>query len=316
LGFDDFLVAYPTCQDAALKAFAELRQRGKTVYAMIDSLDTADRLAKGLSGCSQPLPVLIDYDASLRFLGGRLHFGVRRSPIRSPSQAITVIEGILRHPELEFAGVMAYEAQVAGLTDRNPFHRFLNPVAGWIRRASVTSIAQRRAELAAALRARKVATRIFNGGGSGSLDTTSSEDDLTEVTAGSALFAPHFLDYYSNIQFEPSLLFALEIVRSSDPGYVTCQGGGYVASGPPGWDKVPRPWLPKGLRLVKDEGCGEVQTPVRTPRGLDLKIGEPVLFRHAKAGELCEHFTEVLLFSNGTLKSQAKTYRGLGKCFF
>ena len=237
LGFDDFLVAYPTYQDAALEAFFELRQKGKTVYAMTDSLDTVDRIAKGLSGCANPLPVLIDYDASLRLFGGRLHLGVRRSPIRSPLQAIAVIEEILRQPELEFAGVMSYEAQVAGLTDRNPFHRFLNPFAGWIRRASATSIAERREELAAVLSAQKLPFQIFNGGGTGSLDTTSYEDILTEVTAGSALFAPHLFDYYSNIQFEPSLMFALQVVRSSDPGYVTCQGGGYIASGTPGWER-------------------------------------------------------------------------------
>ena len=35
------------------------------------------------------------------------------------------------------------------------------------------------------------------------------------------------------MHFEPACFFALQATRSSDEGYVTCQGGGYVASGEP-----------------------------------------------------------------------------------
>jgi D-serine deaminase-like pyridoxal phosphate-dependent protein len=37
-----------------------------------------------------------------------------------------------------------------------------------------------------------------------------------------------------------------------------------------------------------------------------------VFFRHAKAGELAEHFTEYLLVRGGEVVGEAKTYRGLG----
>ena len=43
------------------------------------------------------------------------------------------------------------------------------------------------------------------------------------------------------------------------------------------------------------EGAGEVQTPLRVGPKSKLRLGDPVFFRHAKAGELAEHFAEYLL---------------------
>jgi D-serine deaminase-like pyridoxal phosphate-dependent protein len=37
--------------------------------------------------------------------------------------------------------------------------------------------------------------------------------------------------------------------------------------------------------------------------------------RHAKAGELAEHFTEYLIVRGDKIAARAPTYRGLGKCF-
>ena len=68
--------------------------------------------------------------------------------------------------------------------------------------------------------------------------------------------------------------------------------------------------------MIDNEGAGEVQTPLRHPASVALKIGEPMLFRHAKAGELCERFNELLLITGGRVVDQVTTYRGDGKCFF
>jgi D-serine deaminase-like pyridoxal phosphate-dependent protein len=192
----------------------------------------------------------------------------------------------------------------------------LNPIAALVRRISMWRIAAHRAHARALLEEEDIAVEIFNGGGSGSLNLAAGERALTELSAGSGLLDPHLFDYYSNIHFEPACFFALQAVRSSDPGYITCQGGGYIASGEPGWDRVPRPWLPDGAKLVSAEGCGEVQTPLRLVRDNEVAIGDPVIFRHAKAGELAERFEEYLLVSGGKIVSKAKTYRGLGRCFF
>ena len=80
----------------------------------------------------------------------------------------------------------------------------------------------------------------------------------------------------------------------------------------------PCPALPAGLALLDLEGAGEVQTPVRVPAGAvdrELAIGDPIFFRHAKAGELAEHVDELLLVRGDRIEGRARTYRGAGKRF-
>jgi D-serine deaminase-like pyridoxal phosphate-dependent protein len=69
------------------------------------------------------------------------------------------------------------------------------------------------------------------------------------------------------------------------------------------------------MKLLNQEGAGEVQTPVSLPAGTRLSIGDPVFFRHAKAGELAERFSHFLLLRAGTVEQRAPTYRGDGQCF-
>jgi D-serine deaminase-like pyridoxal phosphate-dependent protein len=211
---------------------------------------------------------------------------------------------------------MAYESFVAGVGDANPFKRALNPVVRMLRGTSRRTIAQRRQELAKLMKERGTVLELFNGGGSASLSFAIEEPWLTELTAGSAFLCPQLFDYYSNLKLEPACFFALQAVRAPVPGVVTCQGGGYIASGEPGMDRVPRPWLPAGASLTQAEAVGEVQTPVRLPKGADVKPGDPVFFRHAKGGELAEHFNDYLLVSGGKAAGRAKTYRGFGQAFY
>lgn len=314
-GFDDLLVAYPTAQPSDLAALRRAHDDGKKVSLVVDGFEGVEALARAMDGAAKPFPVLVDIDASSRLLGGAVHIGVRRSPVRTEADLERLLDEIGRRPRLRACGLMAYEAQVAGLPDRNPFKPLLNPLAALVRRLSARDIARRRRQFAQAFAKRGLALEVFNGGGTGSLTYASSEAVLTEVSAGSALFSPHLFDYYSNTRFEPAAFFALQVVRASDPGLATCQGGGYIASGEPGLDRLPRPWLPEGLELIAAEGCGEVQTPLRA-RGEAPAVGAPVFFRHAKAGELMERFREVLLVEGDAVVGRAPTYRGLGLSFF
>lgn len=314
LGFDDFVIAYPTVQRNDLLAIREIQRKGGKVSVVVDSKEAVVALGSLSEGKTQSFKVLLEVDVSCRPLGGWFHLGVRRSPIRSEKDLMKVLNEIRKLPGIQVQGVMAYEAQVAGLGDRNPFRRRLNPIARVLRKLSVKSVSRKRDKIARIFRQLELPIEIFNGGGTGSLNFSAREPGLTELSAGSGLLCPHLFDYYSNIQFEPACFFAIQAVRASDPGFVTCQGGGYIASGEPGWDKVPVPYLPEGSELVPAEACGEVQTPLRVRH--PVKIGDPILFRHAKAGELAERFTEYLLVSQGRIVSRAKTYRGMNRCFF
>src|SRR3546814_14504636 len=78
-------------------------------------------------------------------------------------------------------------------------------------------------------------------------------------------------DHFSHFRHAPALYFALAVARQPLPDVVTCSGGGYIASGPAGQDRVPQPFLPAGLTLLPLAGAGAVQTPLRLPQGVDRK---------------------------------------------
>jgi D-serine deaminase-like pyridoxal phosphate-dependent protein len=184
----------------------------------------------------------------------------------------------------------------------------------WIQRRSIAEIAQRRTAVVDAVRA-LAPLEFVNGGGTGSVDRTAAEAAVTEVAAGSGLFGPTLFDAYRAFAPRPAALFALPVVRRPGPRAATVLGGGYPASGAPGRDRLPRPVMPKGLRLDRWEGAGEVQTPVLGPAADALRIGDRVWFRHAKAGELCERFDELHLVDGDRIVDVVPTYRGEGRTF-
>ena len=114
---------------------------------------------------------------------------------------------------------------------------------------------------------------------------------------------------------KPAAFFVLSVVRRPVGGVATLLGGGYPASGQPGEDRLPEPYLPGGLKLDGKEGAGEVQTPVLGAAAYQLRIGDRVYLRHAKAGELCERFNELHLVEGDRIVDVVPTYRGEGKAF-
>lgn len=311
-GQRDLLLAYPTVRPGDLRHLVAAARRGATAAIVVDCEEHVAALAAAAREGGVRLPAVIDVDMSFR-PAGRVHIGVRRSPLRAVDRVVAIAERIAGDDALRFHGVMGYEAQIAGLGDRDTGWKDL-PLRA-LKRASRRDVAGARARLAEALRARGLAPAVFNGGGSGSLVSSSAEDALTEVTAGSAFLCSHLFDHYAEVRFEPAAYFALQVVRRPGPRLVTCHGGGYVASGAAGADRLPLPALPPGLELLPMEGAGEVQTPLRVPDGVSLRLGDPVLFRHAKAGELAEHTTEYLLVRGDRIEDRTPTYRGLGLCF-
>jgi D-serine deaminase-like pyridoxal phosphate-dependent protein len=247
-----------------------------------------------------------------------LHVGAQRSPVRTVEDLEAVIDAIDAHADVRLAGLMGYEAQIAGLGDENPFAPLLNPAKKLIKRLSTQDVKMKRHAIAQLLATRGIELDFFNGGGTGSIRTTSEEDWITEVAAGSGFLQSHLFDYYASNANQPAFCFALQVTRSSQPDHVTCQSGGFIASGPTDPDKAPIPFLPQGLKPTKGEGFGEVQTPLVVPPSLrgQLQPGDPVFFRPAKAGEIAERFNEYLLKRGNEIVGRAKTYRGLGYCFY
>lgn len=312
-GFDDVLVAYPAWGDAGLGAVAAELAAGRRITLMVDSPEHVARLAALAAARGVTVPVCLDLDVSSVYPG--LHFGVRRSPLREPADVVALARRVQDADGLRLEGLMAYEAQVAGVPDEPPGPPGTGAAVRYLKRRAVVEAAHRRRAAVEALRADGHALRFVNGGGTGSLESTSAEEVVTEATAGSGLFAPALFDGYRGFRHRPAAAFALEVVRRPSADVFTCLGGGYVASGAAGPDKLPRPFLPEGAALLPHEGAGEVQTPVRYSGTERLDLGDPVLFRHAKAGELCERFSTLLLVEEGVVVDEVKTYRGEGWAF-
>jgi D-serine deaminase-like pyridoxal phosphate-dependent protein len=301
-GFRDVLLGYPSADRGALADLAADPTLSDAITLMVDGVEQLT-LLRSVAG-SAALRVCIDVDASLRI--GRLHLGVRRSPLRTPADAAAVASAGMA-AGFRVVGVMFHEAQIAGLPDSSAAVRL-------VKRRSAAELARRRGAVVAAVQDVVGELEIVNSGGTGSVEVSSADPAVTEVTAGSGLYVPTLFDNYRAFAARPALYFALPVVRRPARGIATLYGGGYIASGPAGKSRWPRPAL-AGLRLIGTEGAGEVQTPVRGAAADELHIGDRVWFRHAKAGELCERFDTVHFVQDGTIIRSAPTYRGEGMTF-
>ncbi|HEY0118570.1 MAG TPA: alanine racemase [Cellulomonas sp.] len=308
LGVADILMGYPTADDGALDALASDAAAAAAVTLMVDHVAQAVRASRAAVAHGRTLRVCLDVDASLRLLGGRVHLGVRRSPVHAPDEVAALAAAVARMPGLAVRGLMFYEAQVAGLPDSSPAVRA-------VKRLSLADLARRRGAAVAAVTREVGALTLVNGGGTGSVEATAADAAVTEVTAGSGLYGPTLFDGYRGFLPRPAAFVGLDVVRLPGPGFATVFGGGYVASGPAAPSRLPRPVWPAGLRLTGREGAGEVQTPLRLARGRELGVGDRVWFRHAKAGEVMERFAQVHLVRSGRLERTVPTYRGEGKAF-
>ncbi|MFG1954286.1 alanine racemase [Micromonospora sp. NPDC048830] len=312
---DDVLVAYPTADRRALAELATDETLARAVTLMVDDTEQLDLVDAVRPPDRRPeLRLCLDLDASWRPLGGRVHVGVRRSPVHSARAAGAFAAAVAARPGFRLVGLMSYEAQIAGLGDAPPGRAALATAIRLVQRGSYRELLARRGAAAAAVR-EHADLEFVNGGGTGSVAATSADPAVTEVTAGSGLYGPKLFDAYRAWRPTPAAFFACAVVRRPARGLATVLGGGWIASGQAGGTRLPVPWLPAGLRLLGAEGAGEVQTPLAGAAAAGLRVGDRVWFRHAKAGELCEHVNELHLVEEDRVVASVPTYRGEGHAF-
>ena len=310
----DVVVGYPTVDRASIRALGSSAELASRVTIMVDSVEQLDVVDAVLAPAQrETIRVCLEMDASWHSrLLGRL--GVLRSPVRTPDQARALAEKIVSRPGFTLVGVMGYEAQIAGVTNRLPGRPLMRRTVRYVQSNSTLELAERRGAVVAAVR--EVADLEFvNGGGTGSIETTSADASVTEIAAGSGLFGPHLFDGYRHFSPAPAAAFALSVVRKPSADTATLLGGGWVASGPPAVDRLPQIAWPTGLRMAPREMAGEVQTPVRGPAARNLGVGDRVWLRHTKAGELSAHVNEFALVDGDRVIGSFPTYRGERKVF-
>ena len=117
---DDVVVGYPTVDRAALARLGRSPEFAANVTIMVDSVAHLDFVDAVLApGEREPIRVCLELDC---VLGASLlgHLGVRRSPVHTVAEARALAEAIVARPGFHLVGMMAYEAQIAGLGNRPP----------------------------------------------------------------------------------------------------------------------------------------------------------------------------------------------------
>ncbi len=311
---EDVVVGYPSVDRHAIATLTSTPDLAARVTVMIDSVDQLDLIDSVTTAAKRPpVRVCLELDAAWdsRLLG---HVGTWRSPVHSVEDATALARHIVDREGFTLVGLMAYEGQIAGTIDEPEDKPVYGALVRWMQKRSAAEIAERRAAAVAAVR-EIVELEFVNGGGTGSLESTSAESAVTEIAAGSGLFGPHLFDHYRNFTPAPAAAFALSVVRKPTPDMATLLGGGWVASGPPAPDRLPLPVWPEGLRMLPREMAGEVQTPLTGAPARNLRIGDRVWLRHTKAGELAEHLNDMALVDGDKIVDTVPTYRGEGKAW-
>jgi D-serine deaminase-like pyridoxal phosphate-dependent protein len=307
-------VGYPTAERRGIRRLARDPDLARRITLMVDSPQQLDLIDAVLPPDErETIRVCLELDASWQVpvLG---HLGVRRSPVHEPAEAGALAAYIAGRRGFRLVGMMAYEAQIAGVVNRPAGRPVDGAVNRWMQSRSMPELVERRARAVAAVR-EHADLEFVNGGGTGSLEATAADASVTEIAAGSGLFGGHLFDGYAQFRPAPAAAFALDVVRSPSREHTTILGGGWIASGPPGTDRLPRIVWPERLSMLPREGAGEVQTPVTGPAARGLRAGDRVWFRHTKSGELAEHLNAFAVVDGGRVVDTVPTYRGEGKAF-
>lgn len=315
---EDLVVAYPTVDRASLTRLVASPRAADRITIMIDDPAHLAVVDSVRSSQAVPVRVAIDIDAGLRTAGQ--HIGPKRSPLTDVDAVVALASTVLARRGFRLVGAMTYEGQVAGVPDQVPGERAKSLVVRRLKQLSTTQLRERRRAIAEALAGLAALNELgglefWNAGGTGSIEDSAADPVVTEVAAGSGLLTPTLFDHYASFRSQPAAFFGLSVTRRPAPGIATVHGGGLVASGAVGADRLPTPWAPAGLQLTGLEGAGEVQTPLAGHAAAGLEVGDLVWFRHAKSGELFEHVREVSLLCGTDFVDRVATYRGHGLAF-
>src|SRR5215218_2817704 len=146
-GLRDLVLAYPTTDRASLTRLARITSEDpeEAPVVMVDCPEHLDLIEEAATSFVAPIRVAIDIDLSWWPLGGLIKIGARRSPIRTADAAVALAQEIDRRERTTLVGMLAYEAQIAGIGDNVPRKAINNLMVRGMQSASAKDVAERRA---------------------------------------------------------------------------------------------------------------------------------------------------------------------------
>lgn len=298
---EDVLVAYPTLQHDAITHVCAAIADGCGITMTADSPTHLARLSEAAQAAGVTMPVCVEMDMSAAR-------GSRRSPLRTTDDLLALLDVIADDGHLHFRGVLAFDTQRSNVPAWFASPRGRGRLARRLDADAQRWLHQRRREVAERLAAHGYTPDLFNGGGAGGIELNAADPSITEISIGSALFAPELGE--DDFQHAPAAGLALEVMRRPGHDLYNCLGGGYTAADTTSPDALPHPYLPAAAVLERPGDAGEAHMPIRYAG--ELRLGDPVFLRPPNAGELCERFSTLQLIQGGAIVGSAPTYRALG----
>jgi D-serine deaminase-like pyridoxal phosphate-dependent protein len=201
---DDVVVAYPSVDPGALARLTASEAAAAAITLMVDDVAHLDAVDAARPSPGVVVRVAVDVDAGLRL--GSQHVGPKRSPLYDAAAVTALAREVAARPGFVLVGAMTYEGQVAGVPDDVPGQRTKSLLVRRLKQASVSQLEVRRREVVDAL-AGLADLEFWNGGGSGSVESTVADPVVTEVAAGSGLLVPGLFDHYQSFSPRPAAFF-------------------------------------------------------------------------------------------------------------
>ena len=288
-GYEDIFVGYPTADRKALAELAALAaERPDTHPALIvDEPAHLDLIESATGRGSVPIRVAIDIDPSW-WPAQRTCRANRAEALADPHRPSTRAASRPRSPSGRgrgSSGAMAYEGHIAGVGDDIPGKPLRSAAIRTMQSRSLDELRERLPGVIAAIRdAADAELEWVNAGGTGSLARSKDLGIATELTSGSGFYAPALFDTYRSLDLTPAAFFCLPIVRRPHPGVATALGGGYIASGAPGSDRLPQPYMPRGTHARLGRGRGRGADAARRRGGEEAPRRRPRLYAPRQGG--------------------------------
>ncbi|VTU40751.1 D-threonine aldolase [Variovorax sp. PBS-H4] len=219
-GVDDVLVASQVVQALEIQQLLDLNRRARVMVA-VDSLAQGLLLARYARHAGLAVPVLIEVEVGL----GRA--GV------TPGPAVVDLARRLAHEGgLHFEGLMAWEGHATRVA------------AGGARRQAIADAVGLLTESARLCAAASVPPGTVSCGGTGTFETTSTLDGVTEIQAGGGVFGDLRCREDFGIDLEAALGLRASVISRPTPTRIVCNAG---------WKSLavhPKPPRPSGLEGV------------------------------------------------------------------
>jgi D-serine deaminase-like pyridoxal phosphate-dependent protein len=185
-----------------MELMARMAKAGRRVMLMADCLEHLKALSLAGQKVGTEILACLEVDMAYRPLGaGAVHLGLRRSPLRTPDEALALVRSAKGLPNVRINSIMGYEGHIAGTSDNVPGKSLNNALMRFVKRQSIHEFTPRRDGVVKALRAEGLQLEIVNGGGSGSLVSTLMDPLVNEVTVGSGFYCSALFHHFREVEY-------------------------------------------------------------------------------------------------------------------